>query len=102
VTLWPLTVSEAKYLSGPGALSTQGIATDGRARTAIRLRLKVAPGIDLKALPLKSLTFFLKATPDIAHRVFEQVTADCIGAYVRATRPGSEVHFIPAKSIRAV
>jgi type VI secretion system protein ImpG len=102
VTLWPLTVTEAKYLSGSGALSTQGIATDGRARTAIRLRLKVTPGVPLKALPLKSLTFFLKATPDIAHRIFEQVTADCIGAYVRSTRAGSEVHFIPAKSVRAV
>ncbi len=44
VTLWPLTVTEARYLSGSGALSTQGIATDGRARTAIRLRLKAAPG----------------------------------------------------------
>src|SRR5215470_15258632 len=51
VTLWPLTVVEAKYLSGSGALSTQGITTDGRARAAIRLRLKTAPGIDLKALP---------------------------------------------------
>jgi type VI secretion system protein ImpG len=38
VTLWPLIVTEAKYLSGSGALATQGVATDGRARAAIRLR----------------------------------------------------------------
>src|SRR6185312_10597918 len=44
----------------------------------------------------------LKATPDIAHRIFEQVTADCIGAYVRGTRAGSAVHFIPAKSVRPI
>ena len=100
VTLWPLTVVEAKYLSGSGALSTQGIMTDGRARTAVRLRLRSAPGVNIKTLPLDSLAFFVKATPDIAHRVFEQVTADCIGAYVRGTRPGSPVHFIPAKSLR--
>ena len=102
VTLWPLTVIEAKYLSGSGALSTQGIATDGRARTAIRLRLKAAGGANFKSLALDSLTFFLKATPDIAHRIYEQVMADCIGAYVRGTRPGSPVHFLTAKSVRQV
>lgn len=100
VTLWPLTVVEAKYLSGSGALSTQGIVTDGRARTAIRLRLKAATGVNIKTLPLNSLTFFVKATPDIAQRIFEQVTADCVGLYVRGTRPGSSVHFIQPRSVR--
>ena len=42
---WPS--REAKYLSGSGSLATQGIATDGRACTAIRLRLKAAPGVSL-------------------------------------------------------
>ena len=100
VTLWPLTVVEAKYLSGSGALSTQGIVTDGRARTAIRLRLKAAAGVNIKTLPLNSLTFFVKATPDISQRIFEQVTADCVGVYVRGTRPGSSVHFIQPRSVR--
>jgi type VI secretion system protein ImpG len=102
VTLWPLTVTEAKYLSGAGALSTQGIVTDARTRTAIRLRLKSAAGVNIKTLPLDSLTFHVKATPDIAHRVFEQMTADCVGAYIRGTRPGSTVSFVPAKSVRPV
>jgi type VI secretion system protein ImpG len=100
VMLWPLTVTEAKYLSGTGALSAQGIATDGRARAAIRLRLKAAPGINIKSLPLDSLTFHLKATADIAHRVLEQIVADCIGTYVRAPKHGAPVHFIPAGSVR--
>ncbi len=102
VTLWPLTVSDAKYLSGTGALSTQGITTDGRARTALRLRLKAAPGVSLKSLPLDSLTFHVKATPDIAVRAHEQIVADCIGFYARSTRPGSAVHFRPATSVRSV
>lgn len=100
VTLWPVAVSEAKYLSGSGALSSQGIAVDGQARTAIRLRLKVSGGLSFKALPLDSLTFHLKATPDIAHRVLEQVVADCVGVYVRSTRQGSPVRFLPASSVR--
>jgi type VI secretion system protein ImpG len=102
LTLWPLSVSEAKYLSGSGALSSQGIAVDAQARTAIRLRLKAAAGAQFKALQLDSLTFHLKATPDIAHRVLEQVVADCVGVYVRSTRQGSRAHFIPAAQVRHV
>ena len=102
VALWPLTVTEGKYLSGSGALTTQGIGTDGRARAAIRLRLKVAPGVSLRSLPLDSLTFFLKATPDITHRLYEQIMADCVGFYVRSMSQGAQVHFRPAAKVRPV
>jgi len=100
VTLWPFTVSEAKYLSGSGALSTQGIPTDGSARAAIRLRLKSAPGVSFDSLPLDSLTFFLKATPDITYRLYEQIVADCVGFYARSTRLGARVLFQPAQCVR--
>ena len=100
VTLWPFTVSEAKYLSGTGALSTQGIPTDGNARAAIRLRLKSAPGVSFNSLPLDSLTFFLKATPDITYRLYEQIVADSVGFYARSTRQGARVLFRPAPCVR--
>ena len=105
VTLWPLIVTEAKYLSGSGALASQGVATDGRARAAIRLRLRTAPGVKMKSLPLDSLTFHVKATADLAHRVVEQIAADCIGMYVRSPRASGQsasVHFRPASSVRQV
>ena len=100
VTLWPLTITEARYLSGSGALATQGVQTDGRTRAAIRLRLKAAPGASIAALPLGSLTFFLKATSDITYRLYEQLVADCVGFYARSTRAGARVHFRPAGSVR--
>ncbi len=100
VTLWPLSVTEAKYLSGSGALATQGIQTDSRARAAIRLRLKTAPGVNVKSLPLRSLTFFLKATIDITHRLYEQAMVDCLGFYARSTRPAARVQFRSAHSVR--
>jgi type VI secretion system protein ImpG len=102
VALWPLTVTEGKYLSGSGALTSQGIGTDGRARAAIRLRLKAAPGVSLRSLPLDSLTFFLKATPDITHRLYEQIMADCVGFYVRSTRQGAAVSFLSASNVKPV
>jgi type VI secretion system protein ImpG len=102
VRLWPLVVTEAKYLEGSGSLSTQGIVTDGRVRAAVRLRLKVPPGVSLRNLPLDSLTFFLKATPDVAARIHEQVHADCIGFYARSTHQAAKVHFRSAKCVRHV
>lgn len=100
VTLWPFTVAEAKYLSGSGALSAQGIQTDGRVRAAIRLRLKAAPGANISAMPLDALTFFLNATAGITHRLYEQIMVDCLGYYARATRPGAKVLFRGAGSVR--
>lgn len=102
VTLWPLSVIEARYLSGSGALSAQGFIPDSRVRTAIRLRLKAAPGVQLRSMPLDSLTFFIKATSDIASRIHEQVTADCIGFYARSVHMGASVNFRPATSVRHV
>jgi type VI secretion system protein ImpG len=102
VTLWPLRISEVRYLTGSGALSSQGIAVDARTRAAIRLRFKVSPGIKLSGLPLKSLRIFIKSTPDIAYKVHEQVIANALGFYVRSTEPGAPVHFRTSRSIAQV
>ncbi len=102
VTLWPLRISEVRYLTGSGALSSQGIAVDARTRAAIRLRFKVSPGIKLSALPLKSLRIFIKSTPDIAYKVHEQVMANALGFYIRSTETGAPVHFRSARSIAQV
>jgi type VI secretion system protein ImpG len=83
VTLWPLTVTDAKYLSGTGAVSGQGLAVDSRTRAAIRLRLASAGGIPISALPIDSLNFYVKATPGVASRIYEQLHANCIGVRVR-------------------
>jgi len=102
VTLWPLTVVEAKYLSGTGPLAMQGIPTDGRARAAIRLRLKAAPGVAIETLDLHSLTFFLKATPGLTQAIYEQIIADGLGFHVRSTRQGATVFSRPASRVRQV
>lgn len=102
VTLWPLSVVEAKYLSGTGALAVQGIPVDGRARASIRLKLKTAPGVRMDALDLDSLTFFLKTTAGLTQALYEQVVADCIGFYMRSTQQGAPVTMRSAASVRQV
>jgi type VI secretion system protein ImpG len=84
VTLWPLTVTDAKYLSGTGAVSGQGLAVDSRTRAAIRLRLASAGGIPISALAIDALSFYVKATPGVASRIYEQLHANCTGVRIRA------------------
>ncbi|HTV77330.1 MAG TPA: type VI secretion system baseplate subunit TssF [Steroidobacteraceae bacterium] len=83
VTLWPVGVAEAKYISGAGALSAQGLKVDSHTRAALRLRLACSGGATFAALPLDSLIFHLKATPGVASRLYEQIQANCLGVRVR-------------------
>src|SRR5689334_3906501 len=86
ITLWPIEVVEAKYMSGAGSLTVVGISVSSQVRAAIRLRLRPSPGVSLAQLPLERLRFHLKATPDIAARLYEQICANTLGYYVRPVR----------------
>jgi type VI secretion system protein ImpG len=100
VTLWPVTVAEAKYISGAGALGLQaGSRDDARAKAAIRLRLTCAPGVIFAALPLDRLDFYLKATPGLAARIYEQIHANCVGVHVRALPAAGTAIPLPAGAI---
>ena len=100
VTLWPLTVTEAKYVSGAGALGAQGARIDPRAKAAVRLRLACAPGVTLGTLPLESLDFYIKATPGLASRIYEQLHANCVGVQLRALPATGSDFALPPESIR--
>ncbi len=100
VTLWPLTVAEAKYLSGSGSMSGLGIPLGSQVRAAIRLRLQVAPGARLAELPVETLRVYLQATPDLAARLYEQLAANALGYYVRPVGGGT-VSYRPAAAVRA-
>src|SRR5258708_21132082 len=102
ITLWPLTVREARYISAAGALSTLGTGGETRARAAIRLRLKTSGGVSLESLPIERLVFYIKAGGDLASRIYEQVLANGIGVVVRAAALPSNQQLRPATCIRDV
>ena len=103
VTLWPFAVTEAKYLSGSGSLTGAGIAVGGQVRAAIRLRLQAAPGVKINQLPIERLRLFIKATPDLAARLYEQIATNVVGYCVRSPSPGAgSVKIRPADAVRMV
>jgi type VI secretion system protein ImpG len=102
VTLWPVSVAEAKYISGAGAISAQGLKVDSRTKAALRLRLTCSGGATFAALPLDSLIFHLKATPGVASRLYEQIQANCLGVRVRPMPLTAAEVALPASSITEV
>jgi type VI secretion system protein ImpG len=102
VTLWPVEVTEARYLVGSSVLTSQGISHSGPVRGALRLRLKAGPGVELKSLRPERLTFFIKATATVAALLYEQIAADCTGFHARSLSPGATVHARDAKHVRTI
>lgn len=102
VVLWPLTVTQAQYVSGTGALSAMGVQPSAPARGAIRLRLSSGGGIPMNSLALDELTFFIKATADVAARIQEQVLADGVGVVVRGADGKSRLLELSAEAIEPV
>ena len=101
VTLWPLEVSEARYISGAGALSTLAVSGATGARAAIRLKLKTQGGIGFDKLPIERLVFFIKAGGDLGAKIYEQVTANTLGLALRPAGRAAVQH-CPASAIREV
>jgi type VI secretion system protein ImpG len=99
VTLWPLTITDVRYISGAGSLSSQGLSPPASAKAALRLRLKAAPGIRFASLPLDELDIFIKATAGIASRLHEQLIANCVGVCVRAVPATGSGTNLPASAV---
>ncbi len=102
VTLWPLQVTEARYLLGSSVLASQGMTSSRPVRGAIRLRLKTAPGVELSAVRPERLAFFFKATPAVAALLYEQITVDCVGFHARALKSGASVQVRGSNCVRAL
>lgn len=99
VKLWPMTVVEARYVSGTGALSTLRVPAPPEARAALRLRLRTEGGVTFDQLALDEVRFFIKASNDMAARIYEQVVADSIGVFVRGHQPDAQGVSLKAAAI---
>jgi type VI secretion system protein ImpG len=85
VTLWPLTITEAEYIDGRGALVAAGVARDVEARAAIRLRLARHGGQAIGELPLDRLTLHLGGQSAQGWQLHELLCAETTGLAARST-----------------
>ncbi|HEY2902241.1 MAG TPA: type VI secretion system baseplate subunit TssF [Polyangia bacterium] len=83
VTLWPLELVHAEYTGYVGDLSD--VELPGRARAALRLKLRSTAGMNLSEMALNDLTFFLRGSDELPTRLYEQMVGRALAVIARPT-----------------
>lgn len=98
VTLWPLALSDVRYLAHPGELPPALQA----ARSVLRIRLRAGGGLAFDRLGLDRLAFHIAAPDEVAFRLHELVHGACTGSLMRADAgsPADANAFRGAASVR--
>jgi type VI secretion system protein ImpG len=83
VTIWPLQLTEAEYLSNASAVANLGLPKMPGLKAGLRLRLHSTAGLQFSHLALDRLTFFLRGG-EVAVQIYEQLLANVIDVVVQS------------------
>jgi len=100
LTLWPLELIEAEYLSGVGAVANLGVPSLPGLKAGIRLRLKTTAGLKFNQLSLNNLSLYLRGAGELPMQIYEQLLANSIAVVVQPTnKPLSWQHIIKQAAV---
>jgi type VI secretion system protein ImpG len=98
VTLWPLEVAEARWVT-PDKLNPPLRAPDAVA--ALRVELRCFPDVSFDKLQMHSLPFHLNGEGDVVNTLYELLSNNCPQIVVRdPDNPRKPAHTLSAKSLR--
>jgi type VI secretion system protein ImpG len=98
VTLWPLEVAEARWVT-PDKLNPPLRAPEAVA--ALRVELRCFPDVSFEKLQMHSLHFHLNGEGDVVHTLYELLSSNCKQIVVRdPDNPKKPGHTLTAKSLR--
>ncbi|WP_326523445.1 type VI secretion system baseplate subunit TssF [Sphingomonas sp.] len=83
VTLWPLKVVEAEYLSSRAAVAPYAASADVRAEAGLRLRFEATPGTDLAKVLPKSLPIYLAGAEAVPGELYRQLVGETLAVIGR-------------------
>ena len=85
VRLWPLRVESARYQAHVTDVPAPALALGGNPRACMRLKFKVTAALKANQLSLDRLDLYLAGDEGVAHRVYEQLFANCTAVVVQNT-----------------
>lgn len=85
VHLWPLQIAQARYQAHVTDVPPPALALGGNPRGCLRLKLKVTAALKANQLALDRLDLHLSGDEGVAHRVYEQLIANCTAVVVQTT-----------------
>lgn len=105
LTLWPIELTEAEYLSGAGAVANlaPNLKVLRGLKAGIRLRLKTTAGLKFNQLALDNLPLYLRGVGELPMQIYEQLLANTLAVVVQPVqRPITWQQIIKQNAIRAV
>ena len=99
VTLWPLRLTDARYLANPGVLAARGLPTPAGVRAAIQLDLELTGGERAGDLPLERLPLYLRGGDELPMWLYEILHAGFAGVVLRG-EPGQPAWLCPGAGLR--
>jgi type VI secretion system protein ImpG len=101
VTVWPVTVSEAQWVT-PDRLKPAVRASEAVA--ALRLVLTCLPDVSFEQLEMKSLRIYLNGEPNVIHTLYELLCNNTSHILLREANPNSKKQpvVLPATALRPV
>jgi type VI secretion system protein ImpG len=98
VTLWPLKIQSAQW-STPDKI--QPALRGFSALAALRIEVRCSPDVQLNALGLQNLRFYISGETTLAHTLLELLSNNCVSVMIRDTAaPARRFVTLPANSIR--
>ena len=85
VTLWPLEVTEAEYITGSTALPDINDPYLPVPKAGIRIRLRTTAGLTFDALSLEQLPVYIRGSDEFPMHVYEQMLGNSIAMVVQST-----------------
>lgn len=83
VTLWPLKITEAEYLSSRAAIAPFAAIADVRAEAGLRLRFEPMAGAPLNKLPVAKLPVYLDGSEAVPGELYRQIIGETIAVVAR-------------------
>ena len=94
LTLWPLEITKAEYISNVGALATLNLPSIENTKAGIRLKLRCTGGLTFDQIPLEHLQLYLRGTDQLPMYIYEQLIGNCEAVVVRSVKKSSEWYHV--------
>jgi type VI secretion system protein ImpG len=92
ITLWPIRLVEARLTAAPPDLPIAGYRWGNTVRGALRFKFETTHQVQVNALALDKLQFFINGTNDLASKLQELIHTQCVGVMVhKGTLPVQDV-----------
>lgn len=83
VTLWPIKVAEAEYLSSRAAIAPFAAAAGVRAEAGLRLRFSAVGGANLAQLDIAELPIYLSGSESVPGELYRQLAGETLAVVAR-------------------